>query len=114
MDHGQAGRYRTINVRVGSYVPPPPSEVSVLMFELLEWWSRDAPKLSPVLSSSILNYRFEAIHPFADGNGRTGRALALWTCGALCWTPAWSKSAVRRRPGDTFSSKSTIPRPPQS
>ncbi len=48
------------------------------MFELLEWWNRDSVKLSPVLSSAILHYRFEAIHPFADGNGRTGRALALW------------------------------------
>lgn len=78
MDQGQAGRYRSINVRVGTYVPPAPAEVSGLMFELLEWWSRDARKLSPVLSSAILHYRFEAIHPFADGNGRTGRALALW------------------------------------
>ncbi len=78
MDQGEAGRYRTIAVRVGVYVPPPPLQVSGLMFELLEWWNRESVKLSPVLSSAILHYRFEAIHPFADGNGRTGRALALW------------------------------------
>jgi Fic family protein len=78
MDQGEAGRYRTMRVRVGSYLPPPPNEVSGLMFELLEWWNKDALLLSPVLSSAILHYRFEAIHPFADGNGRAGRALALW------------------------------------
>ncbi len=78
MDQGEAGRYRTIAVRVGRYLPPPPSAVSGLMFELLEWWNKESVKLSPVLSSAILHYQFEAIHPFADGNGRTGRALALW------------------------------------
>ncbi len=78
MDQGAAGKYRTMAVRVGKHVPPPASEVSGLMFELLEWWNKDAPQLSPVLSSAILHYRFEEIHPFADGNGRVGRALALW------------------------------------
>ncbi len=78
MDQGDAGRYRVMRVQVGEYVPPPPGEVPGLMIELLEWWNGDAPVLSPVLSSAILHYRFEAIHPFADGNGRTGRALALW------------------------------------
>jgi len=78
MDQGQAGKYRTIGVRVGAYIPPPPGDVSGLMDELLEWWNSAAPGLSPVLSSAIVHYRFEAIHPFADGNGRTGRALALW------------------------------------
>lgn len=78
MDQGQAGRYRTVAVRVGSYMPPPPSDVSGLMLELLEWWGNESSELSPVLSSAILHYRFEAIHPFADGNGRTGRALSLW------------------------------------
>ena len=78
MDQGEAGTYRTIAVRVGLYLPPPPDAVSGLMFELLEWWNTAARQLSPVLSSAILHYRFEAIHPFADGNGRTGRALALW------------------------------------
>jgi Fic family protein len=78
MDQGTAGRYRTIHVRIGRYLPPPPEDVSGLMFELLTWWNQESAKLSPVLSSAILHCRFEAIHPFADGIGRTGRALALW------------------------------------
>ena len=78
MDQGTAGRYRSIAVRVGRYVPPPPGDVSGLMFELVAWWNKEAAKMSPVLSSAIVHYRFESIHPFADGNGRTGRALALW------------------------------------
>ena len=78
MDQGEAGRYRTMGVRVGDYLPPPAEAVSGLMFELLEWWNTAATQLSPVLSSAILHHRFESIHPFADGNGRTGRALSLW------------------------------------
>lgn len=78
MDQGEAGRYRTIQVRVGRHYPPAAADVSGLMFELLEWWNKKAPELSPALSSSILHYQFEWIHPFADGNGRTGRALVLW------------------------------------
>jgi len=78
MDQGTAGRYRTIRVRVGRHIPPPPEDVSGLMFELLTWWNNESASLSPVLSSAIVHYRFEAIHPFADGNGRAGRALALW------------------------------------
>ena len=78
MEQGDAGRYRAMRVRVGEYVPPAPGQVSGLMGELLEWWNEEAKELSPVLSSAIVHYRFEAIHPFADGHGRTGRALALW------------------------------------
>ncbi|MGZ8843586.1 MAG: Fic family protein [Pyrinomonadaceae bacterium] len=78
MDQGVAGRYRSITVRVGGYLPPPPEQVSGLMRELLDWWNQDSIKLSAVLSSAIVHHRFESIHPFADGNGRTGRALALW------------------------------------
>ncbi len=78
MDQGRVGRYRDIRVRVGRYLPPPPELVSRLMAELLAWWNTQAAKWSPIVSSAILHYQFEAIHPFADGNGRAGRALALW------------------------------------
>ena len=78
MDQGTTGKYREISVRVGRYMPPLPAQVSGLMAELLTWWNTEAKQWSPVISSAILHYRFEEIHPFADGNGRTGRALATW------------------------------------
>lgn len=78
MDQGRAGRYRDIQVRVYHYLPPPPDQVSGLMSELLDWWNKEAPTWSPVITSAIIHYWFEEIHPFADGNGRTGRTLALW------------------------------------
>ena len=78
MDQGTAGRYRSTGVRVGHHIPPPPHEVSGLMRELLEWWNGDSTQWSPVITSAIVHFHFEDIHPFADGNGRTGRMLALW------------------------------------
>jgi Fic family protein len=78
MDQGTAGRYRTIRVRVGSHIAPPPEKVHGMMSALLDWWNVQATRISPILSSAIIHHRFETIHPFADGNGRTGRMLALW------------------------------------
>jgi Fic family protein len=78
MDQGEVGRYRTIAVRVGKHLPPTPDMVSGLMRELLAWWNGPSTEWSPVLTSAILHYQFEDIHPFADGNGRVGRMLALW------------------------------------
>ncbi len=78
MDQGAEGAYRTIRVQVGRYRPPAPDEIPALMSELLEWWNGPCAELSPVITSAVIHYRFEAIHPFGDCNGRAGRALALW------------------------------------
>jgi Fic family protein len=78
MDQGTAGQYRNFRVRVGSYVAPPPDRVQKMMSELLAWWNKHAPRISPILSSAIVHHRFETIHPFGDGNGRAGRMLSLW------------------------------------
>ena len=74
LDQGEASRYRSIAVRVGRHFPPPAADVSGLMFELLDWWNTKATGLSPVLSSAILHYQCDYIHPFADGNGRCTQA----------------------------------------
>jgi Fic family protein len=78
MDQGMAGEYRSIRVKVGGYVAPRPEQVHSMMSDLLDWWNKDAPKISPILSSAIVHHQFETIHPFADGNGRAGRMLSLW------------------------------------
>ncbi len=56
-----------------TFVPPPPDLVEELLDDLCAFCSGDA--LSPVAQAAIAHAQFETIHPFADGNGRTGRAL---------------------------------------
>ena len=55
------------------FVPPPPELVQDLMNDLCIFMNRS--DLSPVVQAAIAHAQFETIHPFADGNGRVGRAL---------------------------------------
>ncbi|NKY89775.1 Fic family protein [Nocardia veterana] len=55
------------------FVPPPPEYVTVLIEDLIEFCNSD--DLPAVAQAAIAHAQFEAIHPFIDGNGRTGRAL---------------------------------------
>jgi Fic family protein len=55
------------------FVPPPPEEVKGLLDDLRDAINDD--RLPPIVQAAIVHAQFETIHPFADGNGRTGRAL---------------------------------------
>lgn len=59
------------------YTPP---EGEALLRELLANWERflnDATEIDPVVRMAVGHYQFEAIHPFVDGNGRTGRVINI-------------------------------------
>jgi len=56
-----------------AFVPPPPEYLSGLLADLLDYVNDDAH--SPLVQAAIAHAQFETLHPFADGNGRTGRAL---------------------------------------
>lgn len=43
----------------------------------LETFINENDSMDPIIKMAISNYQFEAIHPFSDGNGRTGRILLL-------------------------------------
>lgn len=70
------GVYRRIPVIITGAVhtPPQPYMVSPMM----EAWVRElrSTRLHPLVAAAVFHVRFEAIHPFIDGNGRTGRLLA--------------------------------------
>lgn len=76
IDDGNAGRYRSIPVRVsGSRVVfPNPVKVPDLMERLVRD-IRSAENLHPVERAAEAHYRLVTIHPFVDGNGRTARLL---------------------------------------
>lgn len=56
-----------------TFVGPPPREVPRLLEDLCRAINDDA--LPPVIQAGLVHAQFEVIHPFLDGNGRTGRAL---------------------------------------
>ena len=56
-----------------SFVPPHASRVRGYLDDLVAFGKRD--DVSPVAKATVFHAQFETIHPFTDGNGRTGRAL---------------------------------------
>ncbi len=56
-----------------AFVPPPPGAVPALLDDLCRFCSGDS--LPAIVQAAVAHAQFETIHPFADGNGRTGRAL---------------------------------------
>ncbi|MBU3907050.1 MAG: Fic family protein [Nanoarchaeota archaeon] len=71
----QIGKYRTVQVFIGNSIPPKPHEVPEKMTSLLKWYSKNKNKLHPLTVASYFHTEFEKIHPFVDGNGRTGRLI---------------------------------------
>jgi len=67
------------------FVPPPVVEMKEALADL-ETFLHEAHTLPPLIKAALLHAQFETIHPFLDGNGRTGRMLItffLWQTGLL-------------------------------
>lgn len=62
-----------VTPRTAQFIPPPHDRVPHLLDDLIEFCNRD--DLSAVTQAAVAHVQFETIHPFADGNGRTGRCL---------------------------------------
>ena len=61
-------------IQYARYVPPPPDEMTAALYALEEFIASDR-SMPLLVQAALVHYQFEAIHPFEDGNGRTGRVL---------------------------------------
>ncbi|MCD6398922.1 MAG: Fic family protein [Candidatus Aenigmarchaeota archaeon] len=70
---------RDVQVYIGNpfqtvYTPPQPEIVNEKLANWLDFFNQ-SNTIDPLIKMALLHYQFEAIHPFSDGNGRTGRIL---------------------------------------
>lgn len=76
-DYGASGRYRTVDVWIGHEICPSP----IIIPQLMNTWFNITQKLinesikNPLEIAWISHHMLEVIHPFIDGNGRTGRLI---------------------------------------
>lgn len=103
-DAANRGRYRSVSVAIlgATHTPPPPYLVQQQLEQLLADY--DGMKAGKHIIEAVAEFhlRFEGIHPFIDGNGRTGRLilnLELVKAGML---PVNIKFSDRRRYYDCF------------
>lgn len=66
---------RNDNTHAITFIPPAPTDVPMLMNNLIEYINNSTDNFKPLIKTAIIHAQFETIHPFMDGNGRVGRML---------------------------------------
>lgn len=67
-----------VNSKTGEIIYTPPqaeSEIRDLLKNLEDYINNNGDEVDPLIKMALIHYQFETIHPFYDGNGRTGRIL---------------------------------------
>lgn len=68
-----------VNQKTKKVIYTPPEGESVILEKLknLEKYINQVDGVDPLIKMAVIHYQFEAIHPFSDGNGRTGRIINI-------------------------------------
>ena len=74
------GRIRFFPVKIegADFTPPNEQDVPKLLKDMIKFYYENKNKFHPFVMACLIHAKFVEIHPFEDGNGRTGRALMNW------------------------------------
>ncbi|WP_232826677.1 Fic family protein [Cognataquiflexum aquatile] len=77
IDRNNAGKYRSVPVRISgsAHVPPQPFLLEKMMEEYFIHYDKQKKRLHPVILAAEMHERLVSIHPFIDGNGRSSRLV---------------------------------------
>jgi Fic family protein len=81
------GKLRGVNVSVGTYIAPPFIQVPRRLTALIRWFNSNRGKIHPVVLATYFHSEFENLHPFVDGNGRSGRLFVNFMLTNLGYPP---------------------------
>lgn len=97
IDDMNAGRYRTVSVRIAGAraIMPNPAKVSLLMDAFISWLH--AAYGNEIVIAADAHFRLVSIHPFVDGNGRTARLLMNLLLMQIGYPPAIIRKEDRKR-----------------
>ena len=97
IDDANAGRYRSVSVRIAGSraIMPNPMKVPHLMDEFMTWLTK--AQGNELMIAADAHFRFVSIHPFTDGNGRTARLLMNLVLMQAGFPPAIIRKEDRKR-----------------
>tara|TARA_B100001971_G_C18232388_1_gene564777 strand:- start:713 stop:1723 length:1011 start_codon:yes stop_codon:yes gene_type:complete len=103
IDNRKGYRTHDINIFGQPFKPSPAKYIKADLKLLLDWYNGNKKKIHPLALVTFFHHKFENIHPFSDGNGRTGRVIMNYLLSFFSYPPFIISRRFRKRYLDSMN-----------
>jgi Fic family protein len=104
IDSRKGYRNHEIKIFGQPFKPSPARYVQTDLKLLLDWFEKNKKKIPPLVLAIMFHHKFEKIHPFSDGNGRTGRVIMNYILSSFNYPPLIISRRFREEYLDSINS----------